>query len=169
MTQPENDRTPTPIPSPAAPVDPARYIPPAGRMDVWSGKLVGWLTAHGISLMGSRVLVVRGRTSGAPRSNPVNLLELDGQRYLVAPRGNTQWVRNARAAGRGELHLGKRVEAVELAELPVDHRVPVLRVYLERWGWEVGRFVEGLSKSSTDAEIAAVAPGMPVFRVTTAA
>jgi deazaflavin-dependent oxidoreductase (nitroreductase family) len=160
---------PTPEPTPTAPVDPKRYIPPAGRMDTWSAAVVRWLTAHGISLYGSRVLVVRGRTSGQPRSNPVNLLELDGQRYLVAPRGNTQWVRNARAAGEGELHLGKRVEKVELTELPADQRVPVLRVYLATWGWEVGRFVEGLSKSSTDAEIAAVAPGMPVFRVSTRA
>ena len=146
-------------------MDPTRYIPPAGRMDAWSAAVVRWLTAHGISLYGSRVLVVRGRTTGEPRSNPVNLLELDGERYLVAPRGNTQWVRNARAAGGGELHLGKKVEKVDLVELPADQRVPVLRVYLAKWGWEVGRFVEGLSKSSTDAEIAAVAPGMPVFRV----
>ena len=98
-------------------------------------------------------------------ATPVNLLELDGERYLVAPRGNTQWVRNARAAGGGQLRLGKRTEDVELVELPADQRVPVLRVYLTKWGWEVGRFVEGLSKKSTDAEIAAVAPGMPVFRV----
>jgi deazaflavin-dependent oxidoreductase (nitroreductase family) len=152
-------------PTPTSPVDPNRYVPPGGRMDAWSATAVRWLTAHGISLYGSRVLVVRGRTSGKPRSNPVNLLELDGERYLVAPRGNTQWVRNARAAGRGELQLGKRSEAVELVELPVDQRVPVLRVYLTKWGWEVSRFVEGLSKTSTDAEIAAVAPGMPVFRV----
>jgi hypothetical protein len=99
----------------------------------------------------------------------VNLLELDGERYLVAPRGNTQWVRNARAAGVGELQLGRRTEAVEHVELPADQRVPVLRVYLTKWGWEVGRFVEGLSKKSTDAEIAAVAPGMPVFHVRTVA
>jgi deazaflavin-dependent oxidoreductase (nitroreductase family) len=130
---------------------------------------VRWLTAHGISLYGSRVLVLRGRKSGEPRSTPVNLLELDGERYLVAPRGNTQWVRNARAAGVGELQLGRRTEAVELVELPADQRVPVLRVYLTKWGWEVGRFVEGLSKKSTDAEIAAVAPGMPVFHVRTVA
>ena len=163
MTQPTNDTAPN------TPVDPNRYVRPGGRMDTWSAAAVRWLTAHGISLFGSRVLVVRGRTSGEPRSVPVNLLELDGERYLVAPRGNTQWVRNARAAGGGELHLGRRVEQVELVELPTDQRVPVLRVYLTKWGWEVGRFVEGLSKSSTDAEIAAVAPGMPVFRVTTRA
>ncbi len=173
MTQPNSDRTPrsTPTPSPtaASPVDPSRYVPPANRMEVWSGTVVRWLTARGISLMGSRVLVVRGRKSGDLRRTPVNLMELDGERYLVAPRGNTQWVRNVRAAGGGELHLGKRVEAVDLAELPVGQRVPVLRVYVTKWGWEVGRFVEGLSKQSTDAEIAAVAPGMPVFRVTSRA
>ena len=50
-------------------------------------------------------------------------------------------------------------------QLAADQRVPVLRVYLTRWGWEVGRFVEGLSKKSTDTEIAAVAPGIPVFHV----
>ena len=138
-------------------------------MDAWSAAVVRWLTDHGISLLGSRVLTVRGRKSGEPRSTPVNLLELDGERYLVAPRGNTQWVRNARAAGTAQLRLGRRTEQVELVELPAEQRVPVLRVYLTRWGWEVGRFVEGLSKKSTDAEIAAVAPGMPVFRVRTAA
>ena len=156
-------------PNEQTPVDPTRYIAPGGRMDAWSATAVRWLTDHGISLMGSRVLTVRGRTSGEPRSNPVNLLELDGERYLVAPRGNTQWVRNARAAGTGQLRLGQRIEQVELVELPAGDRVPVLRVYLQKWGWEVGRFVEGLSKKSTDAEIAAVAPGMPVFRVRTAA
>jgi deazaflavin-dependent oxidoreductase (nitroreductase family) len=161
--------TPT-NPTPNTPVDPTRYVAPGGRMDTWSAAVVRWLTARGISLYGSRVLVVRGRKSGEPRSNPVNLLELDGERYLVAPRGNTQWVRNARAAaGVAELRLGKRSEAVELVELPADQRVPVLRVYLTKWGWEVGRFVEGLSAKSSDAEIAAVAPGMPVFHVRTAA
>ena len=103
-------------------------------MDAWSAAVVRWLTAHGISLFGSRVLVVRGRKSGEPRSTPVNLLELDGERYLVAPRGNTQWVRNARAAGVAELRLGQRAEAVELVELPADQRVPVLRVYLDQVG-----------------------------------
>src|SRR3954454_13585952 len=63
------------------PVPPTRYVPPAGRMDRWSGDVVRWLTAHGISVLGSRVLVVKGRASGQPRRVPVNLLELDGERY----------------------------------------------------------------------------------------
>jgi len=146
---------------------PDRYIAPTSWADVASMKVVRWLTEHGISLLGSRVLTVSGRTSGTPRSVPVNLLSWEGERYLVAPRGNTQWVRNVRAAGEAELRVGRRVERVRLVELPVEQRVPVLRVYLQRWGWEVGRFVEGLTKRSSDAELAAAAPGMPVFRVET--
>ncbi|HET7821472.1 MAG TPA: hypothetical protein VFL10_08085, partial [Ornithinibacter sp.] len=72
--------TPT-NPIPNNPVDPTRYVAPGGRMDTWSAAVVRWLTARGISLYGSRVLVVRGRTTGEPRSTPVNLLELDGERY----------------------------------------------------------------------------------------
>jgi deazaflavin-dependent oxidoreductase (nitroreductase family) len=149
------------------PASPTRYVAPTSRGDVLFMKAVRWLTEHGVSLLGSRVLTVRGRRTGTPQSVPVNLLTLDGDRYLVAPRGNTQWVRNVRAAGEAQLRVGRRVEQVRLVEVPVSDRGPVLRVYLQRWGWEVGRFVEGLSKRSTDAELAAAAPGMPVFRVTT--
>ena len=147
-----------------SPTAATRYVRP-GRLDRRLGGAVAWLTDRGLSLFGSRVLTVPGRTSGRPRSTPVNLLDLDGERYLVAPRGNTQWVRNVRAAGGAELRVGRRVEHVTLTELPVAERLPVIRVYLRRWGWEVGRFVEGLTKDSTDAEVLAVAPGMPVFRV----
>src|SRR5919202_1174823 len=81
--------------------------------------LVALLTRLGLSVMGSRILAVRGRTSGEWRTTPVNLLEVDGVRYLVAPRGHTQWVRNLRARGEGRLLLGRRAEdfaAVELAD-----------------------------------------------------
>ena len=147
---------------------PTRYIAPTSSMDIAFMKAVRWLTEHGVSLLGSRVLTVRGRKTGTPQSVPVNLLPLDGERYLVAPRGNTQWVRNARVAGEVELRVGRRLERVRLVEVPAADRVPVLRVYLQRWGWEVGRFVEGLTKDSTDAELAAAAPGFPVLRVTAA-
>lgn len=146
----------------------ARYVPPVARMDRWSQVAIRWLAEHGVSLLGSRVLTVLGRSSGEPRRVVVNLMELDGERYLVSPRGNTQWVRNVRAAGIATLSLGRRDEEVVLTELPVAERAPVLRVYLDRWGWEVGRFVEGLTKDSTDAELAAAAPGFPVLRVTPA-
>ena len=145
-----------------------RFVRPTSG-DLAFNRVVAWLTRHGVSLMGSRVLTVAGRRTGAPRSTPVNLLTLDGERYLVAPRGTTAWVRNVRASGTAQLSVGRRVEQVDVAELPVAERVPVIREYLRRWGWEVGRFVEGLSRTSSDEEIAAVAAGFPVFRLATRA
>jgi len=142
-----------------------RYVAPRNRVDVLTGKAVAWLTRHGISLLGSRVLSVPGRKTGKVQQVPVNLLQRDGRRYLVAIRGNTQWVRNVRAAGSAKLQVGRRVEEVTLSELPVEERVPVLRLYLARWGWEVSQFVPGLSKESTDDELLAAAPGIPAFEV----
>jgi hypothetical protein len=63
-------------------------------------RAVAFLTRHGVSVAGSRVLAVKGRTSGAWRTTPVNLLEHGGRRYLVSPRGEGQWVRNLRVARR---------------------------------------------------------------------
>src|SRR5674536_101211 len=68
---------------------------------------VAALTRAGVSVLGSRVLRVRGRTSGVWRETPVNLLTMDGLHFLVAPRGETQWVRNLRASGGGELRVGR--------------------------------------------------------------
>src|SRR6476619_7519484 len=109
----------------------ARYVRPGRGTTLFNG-IVAALTRAGVSVWGSRVLAVRGRTSGEMRTTPVNLLTVDGERYLVAPRGVTQWVRNIRAAGEAELRVGRRVERVRLVELPVEQRVPVLRVYLQR-------------------------------------
>jgi deazaflavin-dependent oxidoreductase (nitroreductase family) len=128
-------------------------------------RMVGGLTAMGISVMGSRVLAVRGRKSGEWRTVPVNLLTVDGQRYLVAPRGNVQWVRNMRAAGGGELRLGRRVEEFHVEELADADKPVVLRRYLKQWAWEVGRFFEGVTADSDDARLLEIAPGFPVFRV----
>ncbi|MEJ3652778.1 nitroreductase/quinone reductase family protein [Actinomycetes bacterium KLBMP 9759] len=141
-----------------------RYVRPA-RADEIFGRVVATLTKVGVSVAGSRILAVRGRRSGEWRTVPVNLLTLDGQRYLVAPRGHTQWVRNMRAAGGGELRLGRRAEPFTVVELDDEVKVPVLRAYLKRWGWEVGRFFEGVTASATDDELRAIAPGFPVFRV----
>ena len=111
------------------------------------------------------MLAVKGRSSGEWRTVPVNLLELDGRRYLVAPRGETQWVRNIRAAGGGELRVGKKVEAFRIRELADDESVAVLRAYLKRWKFEVGMFFDGVGPDSTDDELRAVAPRHPAFEV----
>src|SRR4051794_41134117 len=103
--------------------------------------LVAGLTKLGVSVIGSRVLEVRGRASGEPRTTPVNLLTLDGQQYLVAPRGETQWVRNVRAdEGRCVLILGRTRTGYLATELVDDVKVAVLRSYLKKWKAEVGVF-----------------------------
>lgn len=127
--------------------------------------LVAFLTRHGLPLAGSAVLGVRGRTSGEMRTTPVNPLVVDGQRYLVSPRGHTQWVRNARVAGEAELRVGRRVEQVHLRELPDAAKTPLLRAYLRAWAWEVGAFFDGVDADSPDETLAAVAPRHPVFLV----
>jgi len=142
----------------------ARYIAPS-RGDRAFNAVVGWLTKRGISLAGSRVLAVRGRTSGEWRTTVVNLLTVGEHRYLVAPRGTTQWVRNLRAAGAGELRVGRRTEGFAAGELADDDKLVVLRAYLARWGWEVGRFFEGVTKHATDDELRAIAADFPVFEV----
>jgi len=127
---------------------------------------VAGLTRAGISVWGSRVLEVRGRRSGEPRRNPVNLLTVDGRRYLVAPRGHTQWVRNLRASGEGRLLLGRRAERFTATELTDDEKPPLLRAYLKRWRMEVGVFFGGVGPDSPDEELRRIAPDHPVFRIT---
>lgn len=142
-----------------------RYLAPAG-FDAVLNRILNLLPKLGISVMGSRLLAVRGRTSGAWRTTMVNpMIDDDGTRYLVAPRGQTQWVRNLRVAGGGELRLGRKVQTFEATELPDTVKVPLLRLYLRKWGWEVGKFFEGVDKNATDEQLAAIAPGFPIFRI----
>jgi len=126
---------------------------------------VALLTRAGISVWGSRVLEVRGRKSGQPRRTPVNLLTYEGARYLVAPRGHTQWVRNLRASGEGRLWLGRRSEAFTADELSDDEKPSLLRAYLKRWKFEVGAFFEGVGPDASDEELRRIAPDHPVFRI----
>jgi deazaflavin-dependent oxidoreductase (nitroreductase family) len=127
---------------------------------------VAFMTRRGLSIWGSRVLAVRGRKSGAWRTTPVNLLTVDGQQYLVAPRGHVQWTHNMRAAGGGELRLGKRVDTFTATEVGDDDKVPLLRAYLKRWKAEVGVFFGGVGPDSSPEELRRIAPDHPVFRIT---
>jgi deazaflavin-dependent oxidoreductase (nitroreductase family) len=128
-------------------------------------RAVAGLTRAGISVWGSRVLEVRGRSSGEWRRTPVNLLTLDGERYLVAPRGQTQWVRNLRASGEGRLRVGSRSESFTALELEDERKAPILRAYLKRWKAEVGVFFEGVGPDASEQELRQIAPRHPVFRL----
>ena len=143
----------------------ARYIQPKSGTLLFN-KIVARLTRMGISVYGSRILFVKGRKSGELRSTPVNPLTLaDGTRYLVAPRGNAQWVRNMRVAGTGELHVGHRVEPFTATEIPDDDKPAILRAYLKRWKFEVGVFFDGVGADAPDATLMRIAPGYPVFLI----
>lgn len=129
-----------------------------------ANRAVAGLTRMGVSVWGSRVLEVPGRTSGEPRRVPVNLLRFDGREYLVSARGTGSWVRNVRAAGGNlALLLGKRREQRHATELSDADKVPVLRAYLAKWKAEVGVFFDGVDATSSDEQIAAIAPQHPVF------
>jgi deazaflavin-dependent oxidoreductase (nitroreductase family) len=129
-------------------------------------KVVAGFTRLGISVWGSRVLEVKGRTTGEPRTTPVNLLTVDGAQYLVAPRGETQWVRNLRVAGDGVLILGRKRQPFSAVELGESERPAILKPYLKRWKAEVGVFFDGVTADSPDAELVRIAPQHPVFRIT---
>ena len=148
------------------PSDPNRYVRPGWFTKHVFNQSVAVLTRLGVSVWGSRILVVRGRTSGLPRATPVNLLTFDGQTYLVAPRGHTQWVRNLRVAGTGELRLGRRSQQFTADEVSDGDKVPILRAYLKRWKAEVGVFFSGVSAKSPEDDVRRIAPDHPVFRVT---
>jgi deazaflavin-dependent oxidoreductase (nitroreductase family) len=141
--------------------------PMARRMLRLSNAVVAAATRLGISILGSRVLYVRGRKSGEWRSTPVNLLTYEGNRYLVSPRGHTQWVRNMRVAGGGELRVGRRVERFTATELPDEQKPALLRGYLRRWKFEVGMFFDGIGPDASDEKLLEIAPGYPVFQITT--
>ena len=146
-------------------VVPAHYRAPGWFTRNVANRAVAFLTRHGVSLVGSRVLAVKGRTSGEWRTTPVNLLDHGGHRYLVSARGEGQWVRNLRAAGTGELRVGKRTEEFRGRELTEEEKVPVLRAYLKRWKFEVGVFFDGVGPDSSDAELLAIAGNHPAFEV----
>jgi deazaflavin-dependent oxidoreductase (nitroreductase family) len=144
----------------------ARYVRPSHTTELFN-RAVAALTRLGLSVWGSRILRVRGRTTGEWRSTPVNLLRHDGAEYLVAPRGNTQWVRNLRVRGTGELVVGRRVRRFRATELADVDKPAVLRAYLRRWKFEVGVFFSGVGPDASDEELVRIAPGYPVFRITT--
>jgi hypothetical protein len=92
-------------------------------------------------------------------------MTVQGRDYVVSPRGNTQWVRNARAAGQVEMGPRWRSRDVQISEVADDAKPELLKVYLKRWYWEVKGHVGGLTPDSTDEQIRAVAPSIPVFEL----
>ena len=144
---------------------PDRYVRPGWFTRHVFNPTVATLTRMGLSVWGSRILAVRGRKTGQWRTVPVNLLVYQGDQYLVAPRGMTDWVRNLRASGEGELRVGRRVERFKATELADSEKPEILRAYLKRWRAEVGVFFGGVDANASDDELLRIAPDHPVFRL----
>ncbi|HLX77734.1 MAG TPA: nitroreductase family deazaflavin-dependent oxidoreductase [Acidimicrobiales bacterium] len=128
-------------------------------------RLVAALTRAGISIWGSRELRVRGRKTGEWRTTPVNVLALRDETYLVAPRGESQWVRNLRVSGGGELRVGRRVENFHATEISDEDKPEILRAYLKRWRFEVGIFFGGVDARAPVDDLRRISPAHPVFRI----
>jgi deazaflavin-dependent oxidoreductase (nitroreductase family) len=124
---------------------------------------IRWLAELGISLFGTRALYVRGRKSAKRRAVVINLLTVDGVDYIVSPRGNTQWVRNVRAAGVVETGPRWRRVSARVTEVDDAAKSELLKPYLARWYWQIKDVVVGLTPESTDDQLRAAAPLIPMF------
>jgi deazaflavin-dependent oxidoreductase (nitroreductase family) len=113
---------------------------PPSRVERVFNRLFGVLVRLGVGLRHNYVVEVRGRTTGRVYATPVNLLELRGRRFLVAPRGRTQWVRNAEAAGHVTLARGSRREEVRVARVPNAEKAEILAAYLTHFRLTVQRY-----------------------------
>jgi len=127
-------------------------------------RALGALVGLGLGPRDYFLLQVRGRKSGRLFSTPVNVIELQGTRFLVAPRGRTQWVRNGEAAGEVALKRGRNVRRYRLRPIPDIGKPSVLRAYLNRFKVTVRRYFPVPAGSPPEA-FAAIAPRYPVFEL----
>ncbi|MEU5659244.1 nitroreductase family deazaflavin-dependent oxidoreductase [Streptomyces sp. NPDC047737] len=146
---------------------PQPYYLRGSALNVRFNSLIGRLARNGLSLLGTAEMSVRGRKSGQLQRIPVNPHTHEGTQYLVSARGHSQWVRNMRVAGGGELRVGRKVRTFTAVEIADDEqKARIVRAYQKRWGWEVNQYFQGITAKSTDAELLAACPDHPVFRIT---
>jgi deazaflavin-dependent oxidoreductase (nitroreductase family) len=124
----------------------------------------GFLVGLGLGMKHNYLLEVRGRKSGKLYSMPVNLLEIEGKRFLVAPRGQTQWVRNAEAAGEIVLKKGSFRQSFRLRAIPDADKPQYLKLYLDTFKTTVQRYFPVPAGSEVQA-FASVAGNYPVFEL----
>ena len=133
-------------------------------VDRFFNRAFGFLVKIGLGLPHNFLLEVRGRKSGRVYSTPVNVLERNGKRYLVAPRGYTQWVRNVIAIGEAVLVKGGRRERVSLKLIADDDRPEILKAYLDRYKLTVQRYFPIQAGAPLEA-FQPLAPQYPVFEI----
>lgn len=131
-------------------------------------RMFGFLVGLGLGPAHIHLLAVRGRKSGKLYRTPVDLLQLNGKQYLVAPRGRTQWVRNAEAAGEITLKRGSSRQTFRLRPILDAEKPPILKAYLDDFRREVQRYFSVTAGSPADA-FASIAPNYPAFELLTSA
>ena len=139
------------------------YNRPGGLVKASNG-FMSWLSSHGLGPKKMVRLEVKGRKSGEPRSVAVNEVTVSGQRYLVAPRGNTEWSRNARVNPDAVI-TRRKSEKVTLMELPTGERAPIIQQYLRENAWVTKREF-GVDPKAPINEFEAIADKHPVFKIT---
>jgi len=144
-------------------MDDRYFLRPTGFERLFN-RTFGALIRIGIGLGHNYVLEVSGRKSGKVYSAPVNLIAVDGHDYLVAPRGETNWVRNARAAGRIALVKGRTRRDFTLREIAAADRPPILKAYLDRYAPTVQRYFP-IQKGSPAGSFTELAERYPVFEL----
>ena len=133
----------------------------ADRME---SALITALLRAGVKMGTTSLLTVRGRKSGQPHSVPVVLVEQDSERFLVAPYGVVQWVRNLRAAGTATLTRGRHSEEITVTELEAREAAPVLKQYISQVSGGVRSFF-GARKDAPIEAFEREASRHPVFRI----
>jgi deazaflavin-dependent oxidoreductase (nitroreductase family) len=144
----------------------SRYRKP-GSLTRLLNRIAGWGANLGVTPASLVSLEVRGRKTGEIRSTPVTPIEVDGRRYLVAPRGETSWVRNLRAVGQGTLRRGRNKEAFTAEEVAIDERATIIQAYVKKQPAMVQREFHTPADGSTEA-FQAIAEHHPVFRISAA-
>jgi deazaflavin-dependent oxidoreductase (nitroreductase family) len=139
------------------------YHKPSGLVKLMN-TFIGRLGAMGLIPGDTVQLQVKGRRSGQMRSNALTWVEHEGQRYLVAPRGNTEWVRNVQAAGGEAVLKRRKAEKVRLEEVPVEQRAPIIKAYNKKLG-AITRREFGIDGDASIEEHAKIADRHPVFRI----
>jgi deazaflavin-dependent oxidoreductase (nitroreductase family) len=145
-----------------------RAQPPSFRkpspLEAFFNRALGFLVGLGIGPSYMQLLQVRGRKTGRLYSTPVNMLQVAGKPYLVAPRGRTQWVRNAEATGEILLKRGRRQRKYRLRPVPDVEKPEILKLYLDIYKSQVQRYFP-VPAGSPPAALREIAANYPVFEM----
>ena len=143
--------------------DNAEFLKPAPIERLFN-QAFGWLLRFGIGLSHNYLIEVRGRKSGRLYSTPVDVLELSGRRFLVCGRGQSQWVRNAQAAGRVTLVRGGKRTEFAVRAVPDADKPAIIKAYVERFKLTVQRYFP-VPATAPISEFESIAARYPVFEL----